>query len=130
MTIDYQNMELLRKVWERGVVVDGYNPSEIRKDAAGAWIIFDRYRKDDPFGWEIDHVYPKKMLEDMNVDKSLWDDLLNLRPMNYANNRSKGASYPNYIARIKSEGDTNVDCNESFTVNLDLQEALKNLFGI
>lgn len=130
MAIDHQDIDFRKKVWERGLQVEGYNPDEIRKDAAGAWIIFERYRKEDPFGWEIDHIYPPKKLEELNVNENLWDSIENLRPMNFANNRSKAANYPNYIVKMKSEGDTNVECKEFFTVNQELQEVLNKFFGL
>lgn len=130
MALDYNDLVFRKEVWKRGVEVEGYDPDVIRKDAAGAWIIFDRFGHDDPFGWEIDHVYPKQLLEEKHVDDALWDDLQNLRPMNYANNRSKGANYPDYVAKMKSEGDTNVACEESFTVNQQLQSVLNQLFGV
>lgn len=129
MALDYNDITIRKEVWKQGVEVEGYSPDMIRKDAAGAWIIFDRFGQDDPFGWQIDHVCPKKLLEEKHVDKSLWDDLKNLRPMNFANNHSKGSNYPNYTAKMKSEGDTNVECEESFTVNQELQDILNQLFG-
>ncbi len=130
MAIEYNDIEFRKKVWERGVPVEEYDPQIIRKDAAGAWIIFDRYKKDDPFGWEIDHVFPRKLLAEQQIDEALWDNIQNLRPMNFANKKSKGTSYPNYIVRMKSDGDSNVECEESFTVNQELQEALGHLFGL
>jgi hypothetical protein len=130
MAIDYNDLVFREEVWRRGEEVAGFDPAVIRKDAAGAWMIFDRFGHDDPFGWEIDHVYPKKLLEEKHVDESLWDDIRNLRPMNYANNRSKASSYPEYQAKMKSEGDTNVTCEESFTVNQVLQNMLNQLFGL
>ncbi len=130
MALDYNNLEFRKEVWKHGNEVEGYPSDEIRKDAAGAWIIFDRYGQDDPFGWQIDHVCPRKLLEEKHVDENLWDDLRNLRPMNYTNNHSKGANYPNYTARMKSEGDINVECEESFTVNQELQDILNQLFGV
>ena len=130
MALDYNNIEFRKEVWKHGNEVEGYPSDEIRKDAAGAWIIFDRYGQDDPFGWQIDHVCPRKLLEEKHVDETLWDDLRNLRPMNYINNHSKGVNYPNYTARMRSEGDINVECEESFTVNQELQDILNQLFGI
>ena len=59
MALDYNDIEFRKKVWQHGVEVNGYSPEEIRKDAAGAWIIYDRFGMDDPFGWQIDHVCPR-----------------------------------------------------------------------
>lgn len=71
--------ELIQKVWEKGKIVGGVNPSIYRKDDCDAWIKRDEYgnRKVD-FGWEIDHIKP-------NDDNSL----SNLRPLQWENNLDK-----------------------------------------
>lgn len=120
--------EMKRRVWEHGVEVKGYDRDRIRKDACGAWIVRDRYGDADSiYGWEIDHVKPKAMLEGKSQD--LIDHIDNLRPMNCANNRSKGDSYPGYTAVLVAEGEMNVECSEKFFVNSALVERLNALFG-
>lgn len=122
--------ELKDKIWEKGVPVDGYDPQIARKDACGAWIIRDLYGdKDTMFGWEIDHIFPESRLIELGrLDNA--SDVINLRPLNVANNSSKSNSYPEYKAALTSEGEKNVECNNFYVVNKQLQEELSKYFKL
>lgn len=112
----------IKQVWDKGIIVDGYDKDLYRRDAAGAWIAFHSYgNRDSVFGWEIDHVYPQAMGGD--------DDIKNLRPLHWRNNESKGDSYPVYMIKLKAVDDHNEEVNESRTVNEQLQEILNTLYG-
>ena len=82
----------------------------------------DKYGTEENLGWEIDHVYP--------TSKGGNDDLANLRPMNWQNNRSKNENYPSYKCVIKSKDNKNVKSEESRTINKSLQETLKSKYKI
>lgn len=76
--------ERLDVIWNKGQVVKGYNEKCYRKDACGAWMIREKYEdRTSPFGWEIDHIYPKSKLSESISDVSLIDDVKNLRPLNW-----------------------------------------------
>ena len=77
--------EVVQKVWSKGKTVEGYDKNQYRKDCCGAWMQRDLYGTTNQYGWEIDHVYPSS--------KGGTDDLVNLRPMHWENNRSKGDDY-------------------------------------
>lgn len=110
--------EIIKKVWDRALKVDGYDPAIFRKDPCGAWIIFNKYGlRDNDYGWEIDHVYP--------VSLGGGDDLRNLRAMHWRNNASKADDYPSYIARVTSEENRNVNCYNSHTINSSLREFIR-----
>ncbi len=82
-------------VWRKGQPIPDYNPNEIRKDLCGAWIKRDNYgNTNSQWGWEIDHNHP--------VSKSGSDDLGNLQPLQWQNNRHKGDSYPYCDCAIRS----------------------------
>ena len=49
----------IQQVWEKGVIVKGYDPSKWRKDFAGAWIRRDLYGIGHEYGWAIDHLRPR-----------------------------------------------------------------------
>lgn len=120
--------EVIQTVWEKGLTDPEYDPQNVRKDACGAWIIRDLYNhRENDFGWEIDHIYPESKLKG-KVPQELIDNIKNLRPLNWKNNISKGADYPNYRAKIKSKDDYNIDCEEEKTINETTQNIIRELF--
>lgn len=115
--------EVIEQVWRDATIVPGYDQNLFRKDCCGAWIIRNAYGNTDSiYGWEIDHVYPQSL--------GGGDDLVNLRAMQWENNRSKGDDYPYYTASILSEGNYNVRSSKSLRVNEPLQEKLRVLYKI
>ena len=74
-------------VWEKGRVIDGHDPSTWRQDICGDVMKFEDYgNTDSKHGWEIDHIKP--------VAKEGTDNLSNLQPLQWDNNRRKGDTYP------------------------------------
>lgn len=73
----------IEAVWEKGTPESF---SHFRKDVYGASMFRAIYGREEPWGWEIDHIKP--------VSKGGTDDLDNLRPLQWQNNRAKGDSYP------------------------------------
>lgn len=114
----YYTEELKQKVWEKGRIVNNYNPQMFRKDACGAWIMWDKYGdRDSIYGWEIDHILPQNLGGP--------DILVNLRPLQCQNNVSKGSDYPSYTAVITAEGNKNVEVTRYLVVNEDVRRSLK-----
>lgn len=123
------NEDLLNQIWEKAQRVKGYDEHVFRKDACGAWIIRELYgNSESPFGWEVDHIYPESKLRSKNVPESMIDDLINLRPLNWKNNQSKGVDYPSYQAIIKSEDNTNVEGVFELTVNEHVRNEVEQLY--
>jgi len=79
-------------VWQKGTPEPQY-PS-FRKDKCGASMQRTKYGKTEKWGWEIDHIKP--------VSKSGNDDLSNLQPLLWENNRHKGDDYPNWSCKVTS----------------------------
>lgn len=126
--------ELKRHIWNKGVVDDKYPSERVRKDACGAFILYDDFGdRNSVFGWEIDHIYPASKLRRRNdISVELIDDIRNLRPMNWRNNASKGADYPFYTACwiADDENATNISVEKGKVVNTQVQAELRELYNL
>lgn len=71
-------------MFDKGRPVPGLDPNMWRYDVCGALMFFDCYGDTTPqgFGWEVDHVFP--------VSKGGETIMINLQPLQWQNNRSKG----------------------------------------
>jgi len=73
----------IEAVWEKGTPESF---SYFSKDACGASMFRPNFGKEERWGWEIDHIKP--------VSLGGTDDIDNLRPLQWENNRAKGESFP------------------------------------
>jgi hypothetical protein len=89
--------EVIDAVWNKATVINGYDPNSMRQDVCDTWIKYSEYGKtdDDGCGWVIDHIKPVAMHGT--------DELSNLQPLQWENNRCKGDNWPNWTcAKIAS----------------------------
>ena len=85
----------IQKVWNKATKVEGEDSAVYRKDYVGAWIKRDEYgNTESSLGWEIDHRNP--------VANGGTDDLWNLDPLQWNNNRTKSDDYPEWKTSKKA----------------------------
>lgn len=74
----------------------GFDPTSIRMDACGAPIKRWDYGQTSEFGWEIDHIKP--------VSLGGGDEINNLQPLHWQNNRHKADKWPNWTCAVVAAG--------------------------
>lgn len=113
---------IIQTVWNKAGRMEGFDPEMYRKDACGALIMRDKYGKENPFGWEIDHIYPVSMGGDDQMD--------NLRALHYKNNKSKRDDYPSYTSLVTFNGKENIEQPKSLTVNEKSRKRIAQLYHL
>ncbi len=120
----------IQAIWDKAIIqetiiVEGQtknvDTNHYRQDACNAWIDKTQYGKENDLGWEIDHILP--------VAKDGTDNTINLRPMHWKNNRSKGDDFPDYTAVLTSDNNRNKEIPEGRkTVNKKILAKLKEIY--
>ncbi len=82
----------IEAVWKKGEIEAKY--IGCRRDKCGALMQRTKYGQTVKYGWEVDHVIP--------VVKGGSDDLSNLQPLLWENNRHKSDNYPRWTCEVKS----------------------------
>lgn len=111
--------------------INGCDQDEWYIDASGAIIKRSSHgRTDELYGWEVDHIVPESLLRAKGVPQEMIDDDINLRPLNWNNNVSKGDDYPIY--RIAVEADSFQESNDAVDkfkeVSTDKQSRLREFY--
>ena len=79
-------------IWKKGHVHPRYDPRVYRVDQCGALMKRSAYGVIGVYGWEIDHKRP--------VSRGGSDELGNLQPLHWRNNRGKGDNFPRWYCTV------------------------------
>lgn len=112
--------EKIDAAWNKAKIVEGQNPDKYRQDSAGAWMQRDKYGKEENFGWEVDHMFPKSLGGDENVS--------NIQALQWQNNRMKADNFPRYTTSISANGNQYIEKEENWKFNESFIETLKRLY--
>lgn len=82
----------IQSVWANAAVIPGVDPMYVRRDCCGKGIARYDYGKTTEWGWEIDHKKP--------VARGGTDDIWNLQPLYWENNRHKSDDWPNWSCKV------------------------------
>ena len=73
---------MVQMVWNKAVIVQGYDQAIWRKDRYGNWIKrSDHGNRNSKYGWEIDHITPIALFGS--------DHISNLQPLHFKANLAK-----------------------------------------
>ena len=120
--------EQLDAVWNKAKGAKDYN-NDYKLDPVEA-MMYRHKRQDTNMAWEVDHIFPKEILDFFKIPIDKINNLDNLRAMQHSNNESKGISFPEYsYAKIWDEDmQKNVDESGNATVNDNTINKLRSLF--
>ena len=76
----------VKAVWDKGKEIPDFDSNVWRWDICGEVMKFNQHGKQTENGWEIDHKKPEA--------KDGSDDIDNLQPLQWENNRRKSDNYP------------------------------------
>lgn len=111
--------------------MDGFNADLYRKDACGAWIIWDKYGDTDSiYGWQVDHICPQNLLSSLGYSQTVIDNPKNIRDLQHQNNASKGDDYPEYHSVVTSKGLNKIEERHTHIVDCAKREELRKFYGI
>lgn len=110
----------INSVWKKATMIEGQNPALYRQDVGGARIQRDKYGMEESLGWEIDHMFPESLGGNEN--------LINLQPLQWENNRTKSNDFPNYSTSVSSDGIANQKKDQKWKFTDEFIKTLKELY--
>ena len=120
--------ELKKRLWNQAREAEGYDKQKVRLDACNAFMIYDEYENQGLYGWQIEHICPVSMLQELGYTEEEIDNEQNLRPMHWRNCLSKSDDYPSYTSVVTSDGDRNIEREESKIVNALRRQKLMSIY--
>lgn len=121
------------QVWNKGQMVpnegEEYKYESTTDDVKPAKL-YKHSRENTQMAWEIDHIFPRQILEKLGVPLELIDHIDNLRPLHHSNNESKGTLFPNYTKVVEWNEvlGKNVPIRKNVSITEKTVKRLNNLY--
>lgn len=82
--------------------------------------------KESQFGWVIDHILPLGRVTHEQRER-LKVAIVNLEPLHWRNNLSKGADYPVFASSVTSDGGRNVEIRKFHEIEYSEQKEIESI---
>lgn len=119
----------LDAAWAKTKPAKGFSDNKHRLDIYGA-LIYQDSRDDSDMAWEVNHIFPKAILEYFNIDEATINDERNLQALHHSNNSSKGNNFALHKSKIvyDEQQKKNIEKEQSWSVSSDTYPNVRELY--
>lgn len=122
---------LEEKAWAKGRVIAGEPEHRFERTESIPAKMHKYSRQNTDMAWEVDHIFPKVILEELGVPQELIDHEYNIRPLHHSNNEAKGSLFPSYKKKVcwDSKQQKNIPCDLNVIIKEEIIKELQMLYA-